>query len=198
MKNKFLTFAALVVTAACTHTVIDENAGNNGSNLGIGNNNEVPVDPPATRAVAMLYSEIDWGFGSGSSGSGSSGSSSSTGGGAGIDPNTLYVFIRNDDSATCTDPLRTVACNEWEVTVAIPPSLQTPGTIQLDDPRLISVMSVSGPNDGANDCWFGGGSFFSGTIEIVSIDQNALRVVLANTDDYEFDADGTYDVPRCQ
>jgi len=54
--------------------------------------------------------------------------------------------------------------------------------------------------DGAErggDCYAAGGSFIEGTLEIVSIDDDQVVGVLANTEEWEFDADGQFSASRC-
>lgn len=192
-----LALGGALLAVACANEVHDP-YGNDGNNLGACSGDDCPGEtsggnvtpPPASQAVAMLYSEVNWDVGGGS------GSSSvSTTSGTGIDPNTLYVFI-HDDAASCSDPFAAMPCgSHWSVTVAIPPHLQQPGVISLSDPSLISTFSATGPGSG-DDCYFGGGSY-DGDLEIVSINNTEVVVRLANTDKFEFDADGEYTAPRC-
>jgi hypothetical protein len=186
-----LTFAAGAL-GACANVVQDEDPGRGGANLDtcVGENcpsSTSSGDPtPTMQAVAMLYSEVPWSVPG-------SGSSTSTGGS--IHPDTLYIFIRND-GALCADPMAAQGCGgNWGVTIAIPPHLQTPGVYPLSSPDLISMFSATGPDP--NDCWFGGGSFIDGDLEILSIDEGQLTISLSNTYAYDFDANGSYTVPRC-
>jgi len=139
----------------------------------------------------MYYGDIQWP----SAGSGSSSSS-----GDPIDPDTLYIFLSNQQ-LSCADPHASLECGQqWDVTIALPPALQQVGVLSLDDPALLSVFGVTGPGDGDLDtggCYFGGGSFFDGTIETLDIDADSITIELSNTSDFEFDADGVYEVPLC-
>lgn len=190
-------FSAMLV-AACANEVRDP-YGNGGANLDQCQDEGCPEQSTTTssvqsqpRAVAMLYSEVPWEPISGSGGT----TVASSGSGGGIHPDTLMIFIR-DDAASCTDPWTMQCGSHWGVGISIPPHLQTPGILQLSGPDLMSNMSVTGPNEGSNECWGGGGSFFSGTIEIISIDQGQVELKLDGTDTFDFDANGSYTASRC-
>ena len=172
--------------AACVNDVRKE-PGETGTNLNVCEGSSCPEE---TVAVAMYYDEVPWSVG------GESGSSSVSSGGS-IDPDTLYIFIRND-GASCGDPFAAQPCgSNWGVTIAIPPHLQLPGVLPLSSADLISTFSATGPGSG-DDCWFGGGSFIDGTLEITSIDEGQVAVTLSGTSTFDFDANGSYTVPRCQ
>ncbi|WP_437740920.1 hypothetical protein WMF39_35435 [Sorangium sp. So ce1504] len=71
-----------------------------------------------------------------------------------------------------------------------------PGIIDLSAPEvLFSSYAVSRPDRG--DCWWGEGSFRSGTMEIVSIDAAEVVVRLSGTDTHDIDANGEYTAARC-
>ena len=129
-----------------------------------------------------------------SSGSGS-GSTAATGGGPIIDPDTPYLFVGNGPPV-CSDPYAGPSCGKWVVTIGIPRSLFQPGVLSLSDPRLITGMSVAGPDRGGGDCYFGGGSFSDGTLEIVE-SGTEVGIRLANTATFDFNANGSYQVASC-
>jgi hypothetical protein len=153
---------------------------------------EPPPPPSGTSAIALLYSQLP---GIEDPGTGSS-SSTTSGGGTFIDPNTLYLKA-GSYPLVCSDPYALGACPSFEVSIGIPPALQHPGVILLSSPELISSFSATGPNIDSPDCWFGGGSFYDGTIEIVSIDDRQVVFRLDNTSTFEFNANGEYTALRC-
>ncbi|WP_437912507.1 hypothetical protein WME73_36115 [Sorangium sp. So ce302] len=98
--------------------------------------------------------------------------------------------------SSCADPSGTIGCGNWQWGISIPPALQVPGIIDLSAPEvLFSSYTVSRPDRG--DCWWGEGSFRSGTMEIVSIDAAEVVVRLSGTDTHDFDANGEYTAARC-
>jgi hypothetical protein len=143
-------------------------------------------------AMAMLYSELPDVSG------GDTGTSGSSGGGEpGIDPDTVYIYL-SSQGMQCVDPHATLKCgNQWRVTVAIPPELQKVGTIPLSTPGLISYATSTGSDYGDGTCSWGGGSFWDGTLEITAIDDTHVAGILADTQAWDFDADGAFDAPRC-
>lgn len=148
-----------------------------------------PNPPPGSDGIALRHAD----FPPPSSGSGTG---SSGGGGVPIDPETLYVTFGSARS-TCEEPFAATACGEWKVAFNLPPSLQVPGVLSLDDPRLNAYSSAAGEDRGGGDCSWGGGSFWQGTVEIVSIDETKLEIRLADTQTFDFDANGTHTVLRC-
>jgi len=141
----------------------------------------------AVDGIALLYSQFPVDPGTGGTGN----SSVATGGGP--DPNTLFVLISDPGaSATCADPYSYPCDNHWQVSVGIPPAYQKVGTLQLSDPQFLSYYSISLTcNSG------GGGSFDSGTMEILSIDATQVTVRFQNTDTFDIDANGDHVASRC-
>ena len=85
----------------------------------------------------------------------------------------------------------------WAVSIKLPSELQTAGTYSLSD--LGATFSVTFPSSGPDDCSGGGGSFWDGTITILSIDAASVTFELANTASLfdQGNADGVYTAPRC-
>ena len=82
------------------------------------------------------------------------------------------------------------------VTIALPPESQAVGTYPLTN---VATFSSNGP-DAYGNCSLGTGSYWSGTIEIVSIDPSQVTFTLSGTDQRFIapgTADGTYVAPRC-
>lgn len=193
--------ASLGLLAGCAPVVIDGDdhgqAGNDLSEVPGDDNNAIHDDEPVSNvgnggeaeAIAIRYSEIP-------TSNPGSGSSSSSGGGSGPHPDTLFIKI-SDQPVACNDPHAAQECGgHWRVSIGIPPALQVPGVIDLASPEVLSYSSATGPGSGA-DCWFGGGSFMEGTLEILSIDADKVVVRLENTWTYDFDANGEYSAMRC-
>jgi hypothetical protein len=194
-----LVLAAAIAVAACAPDVVVSGEGGSGTGGGGGgvpsSSSGTIITPVAPTALGVPYVLIQ-------NGSPPPGATVGVGGGSSIDPNTLYVEIGNftptcvggDPAPVCTSSLT------WQVSVAIPPALQVPGVLQLSDPNLLSFVSESGSQGGApGTCAGGGGSFTQGTLEILSIDADAIVVILAGTSAVgsDFDADGQYTAPIC-
>jgi hypothetical protein len=162
--------------------------GGTGGSAGMGSGGSSGVGEPAS-AIVIRFADIP----PVDPGAGTSGTSGT--GGNPIDPDTRYVIIGNN-GATCHDPMGSVACGTWRVSIAVPPALFQPGILRLDDSRLVSVESVRGPDRGGGDCWGGGGSFMDGTLEIVDIG-SIVHVRLANTSKLDVAADGSYAATNC-
>ncbi len=117
------------------------------------------------------------------------GSSATTGGGPAIDPDTPFVVI-GSNSPTCANPWGQLHCATWRVMIGIPSDLFKPGVLSLSDTRM-------GIDRGGGDCSGGGGSYFQGSIEILDVGADTVKVRLSDTFKFDFDADGDYDVAIC-
>lgn len=162
-----------------------------------------PVDPPVpcagpavpltgVEAQAFLKSQIP-------PDPNPSGTSGSSGGGE-PDPATLYVRL-SDQKATCSDPQGTLECGgHWSVLIGIPPEFQAPGLFNLLGQDVSAGASESGPDEGNNECAFGGGTF-AATFEIVAIDDTSIEGRLCNVDDFftftDPQLEGSFVAPRC-
>lgn len=111
--------------------------------------------------------------GTGSEDGGSSASGSDTG--DGIDPDTLHVSITTGES-TCEDPYGNIPCGDrWEVSIALPPELQTAGAAgSLDEVNGFFYETLELGGGGPDDCGQGGGTL-EGSFEITSIDDSEVR-----------------------
>lgn len=195
------------LAVACMPEVIDEagskagqnlngNNGNNGAGGGSGNT-EVHA------AVAMSRAELDalWDAYWEEQGE-LSGSSSSSGGGGDLDPNDMFIRV-SDLGASCSSPTTDLPCGgHWSVSLALPPAYQAVGVYDLEDPRIAqySHMTESGEpySPQPDDCGFGGGTIGSGTIEIVSITDDAVEFVLTLEQTFwNADPSGLYTAARC-
>ncbi|WP_437963504.1 hypothetical protein WMF04_27680 [Sorangium sp. So ce260] len=190
--------------SAGQEAVYDDTAGSSESSVSVGSTSgggsgcgedtgtggSAPV-PTASSAIALFRSQLFE-----PDPSDGSGSSVSVGGGPTLDPNDLFVLIGTRE-LSCADPSFHFICGTWEVSISIPPALQVPGVIPLDTPGLGTYFSVAGPDRGGGDCYGGGGSFFDGTIEIVSIDAEKVVFRLEDTSTFEFDANGEHTALRC-
>jgi hypothetical protein len=176
-----------VVVAGGGENAISGGGGNGGAG---GNSGAGGSDPGDGNAIAMLRSQfppID----------GTGGSTSVSTGGGNLDPNDLFVFIGNPAIA-CADPFAYGGCPHWRVSIGIPPALQAVGTYDLSAPEFsYSSFSVSGENSGPDDCWGGGGSFYEGTLEITTIDNNWVHGQLTGTPTFDLDANGPFAASRC-
>jgi hypothetical protein len=127
------------------------------------------------------------------SGSGSSGSS----GGSEPDPSTLYIRL-SSQAFVCKDPTANLDCGpEWAVTIIIPPEYQTPGIHDLAFGDVFGVFTETGPDEGGNECFFGGGSF-SATFELIAIDDTTVEGRLCDVDaPFDANVEGWFVADRC-
>jgi hypothetical protein len=101
--------------------------------------------------------------------------------------------------STCSDPDNDLAGCSVEhagVSIQLGPGMLTPGVYPLDH---IATFSDWAPDANAQ-CSGGGGSYWSGTIEILSADAASVSFTLAGTDAFflnKGNADGTYTASRC-
>ncbi len=116
-----------------------------------------------------------------------------------VTPGNLTLYATSLQN-TCADPsLGALGCSVGVdgVSIELSPAMQAVGTYPLDQ---IGTFSSWHPDPQAS-CGGGGGSYFQGTIEIVSIDASQVVFTLAGTSDGFFfskgNADGTFTAPRC-
>lgn len=132
-----------------------------------------PVEAPPTQGIAIIAANIP-----------SPGSTTTVTSGTGGAPPSMtdIVLILHDEDATnvgavCADPYGNDWCtmgkSGWEVSVTLPQMYQVPGTYSLDDPNLNASYGEwqSQPMD---ECSGGGGSFWGGTLEVVSVDLGTI------------------------
>jgi hypothetical protein len=127
------------------------------------------------------------------------GSTGSGGNDDDLDPNDLFLRI-SDVGVTCSSPTVELPCgSHWKATLVLPPALQQVGVYDLGSPEVMqySSMSETGPVDGGpEDCWWGGGTFAGGTLEITAIDATHVDFVL-NALAPNSNPSGTYSAQRC-
>lgn len=188
-------FATLLGTAACKTQVIggEGGAGGTGGGMGTaGGGGGLVFGPPSAIAeYAYTQPQPD---------PGPTGTTSS-GGGTGPDPSTLFVRISNAQPA-CGVSVSFPCGPEtvWQVSIGIPPSMQSPGGVYaLSDPNLISSFSEGGSNGTPGDCWGGGGTFWDGTLEVLSNDGATIVIRLSGTASGlgDFSVDGDWSAPIC-
>ncbi|WP_434045071.1 MULTISPECIES: hypothetical protein [Sorangium] len=139
-------------------------------------------DPPVPSAIAMRTGELppDFNFSTFE------------------DPDTL-LLVFNSDVQECPPTVIEATCDNapiWQLILALPPELDTPGLIDLSDDRIHFYETLS---DDANGCAFGSGRGFlgyRGTLEIVSTDETSLFVKLRGAGMRD-QASGDYTVQRC-
>lgn len=86
--------------------------------------------------------------------------------------------------------------SHWWVRFRLSPDQQTPGIYPLQELQgFMSEIFAESPDA----CGLGGGTFWEGTVEVVSIDAEAVVVTLNGTVGLVGDSrDGTYEVLRCE
>ncbi|MEZ4383997.1 MAG: hypothetical protein R3A79_21875 [Nannocystaceae bacterium] len=131
----------------------------------------------------------------------SSGSSTSTTSGGEIDPSTMYISL-SSQAMECKDPNAGLECGpNWEVSISIPPELQTPGVYAVGLGDIHGFAAETGPDEGGDVCGFGGGTW-EATLEIVAIDDTMVEARLCNVDEWFWswtspDLNGTFYAERC-
>ncbi|KYF84561.1 hypothetical protein BE11_17610 [Sorangium cellulosum] len=139
-------------------------------------------DPPVPSAIAMRAGDLpsDFNFRSWE------------------DPDT-FILVFNSDVQECPPTVIEATCDNapiWQLILALPPELDTPGLIDLSDDRIRFYETLS---ENANGCAFGFGRGFlgyRGTLEIVSTDETSLFVKLRGAGMKDV-ASGDYTVERC-
>jgi hypothetical protein len=147
-------------------------------------------------ALAMFRYQIPGSSTTSGSGSAQSVTVGTSGGPEGDD---LMLFV-NSSGGSCGDPIHTECGDDsWSVTVGLPAAYQALGTYSLSDPALQSTFSVTFNDADPEACSGGGGSYFGGEIEVLSLDSSTVTFRLTNTDSLfgSGNADGTYTAPRC-
>ncbi len=167
------------VTATTTATTSTGMGGQGAGGSGQGGATQID------NAMSLLISELpDPGTGSGTSVSS----------GGGPSPNTVLVYI-GGNGLDCNNPGYLDCGNQWSFSFGIPPEMQQPGTYDLQD--LNGIMSETGDGPGP-ECSFGGGTFWDGTVEITSIDDNeVVGTVSASPSGWANDPSGPFVAPRC-
>lgn len=199
--------AVSILVLGCQSQVIGGSTGSGGSG---GSVSTGPVDPkPGTGGagggttmpvddgpvIAMLHSQIPPVKGGDTSGAGAV---TSTGSGAGVDPDSLVLFVSNT-AQSCGDPYQTAAgcaVSTHQVIITLAPASQAVGTYSLDQ---IAYMSESEPGGGGT-CSGGGGSYWDGTIQITAIDATHVDFTLAGTTQIiggGGTSDGAFTAKRC-
>lgn len=190
-------FASLSLAVACTPEIIVQqdpadpptpSTSSAGGSGGSGSGGQAPA--PVYDALA--FSTLDP---TGTTVS-TTGTSGVTSGGGGVGEALEIVIGVPLDASTCAPPPAVAECGAWQVELRIPDSLVREGLVMsLEDAN--GFMTMTGENEGAEDCWWGGGSFWDGDLEILSITDDAIEIELRNTLAIDFDADGRYLARRC-
>jgi hypothetical protein len=123
-------------------------------------------------------------------------------GGGGDPPGDDLILVASSASPQCSDPYGSPGCaaDGWAVFVSLPAAYQTPGVYSLSDPAINSHFSMSFTENG-QCAGGGGGSYWDGSIEVVSIDAEGVTFVLSGTAAIGLgfgNADGSYGAPICQ
>jgi hypothetical protein len=114
------------------------------------------------------------------------------------DPESL-VLIMASAPQECADALNPPACEDapaWELILSIPPELNRPGAIDLEDPRIGFHNEIR--LDKKCGGGYGYGSGYWGTLTILSLDETSVSFTLSGataTSDLSFDGD--YVAARC-
>ena len=130
-----------------------------------------------------------------------SGGSSGSSGGDDLDPNTLFIHL-SDQDFTCKDPSAILQCGpHWGVTIVLPPEHQSPGVYAFGPGEIIGFFTETAMDEGGDQCAFGGGTW-SGTLEIVAIDDTLVEGRFCNVDELwawnNPELNGTFYAERCQ
>lgn len=203
---------ASLLLAACSNVVIGgsgetssvggntDMGGTGGS--GVGGSTSTGPAAPTLPAVALTRAQLDVLWDQYWSTHDPSGSSGSTGGGPALDPNDLFLRV-SDQGVSCGSPTTDLPCGgHYALSIGVPSSLQQVGVYDLQSPELsqYSYMEESGTlqSNDPNDCGWGGGSLFDGTLEILSIDATEVHFRVTTTGGiWDTNPSGDYTAPRC-
>jgi hypothetical protein len=146
--------------------------------------------------LAYRYADLPSSGGGGDTG-GSGSTSASTSDGGDTDPDTLFIRLGTEPLACGETP--TYACDNWRVSISIPPQYQEPGIYDLDDTDISVTYSIQGPPSAEDpeDCFFGGGGGFGGTLEIFAIDDDTVHGAFCSDELTEVMVDGMFTAQRC-
>jgi hypothetical protein len=130
-----------------------------------------------------------------------SGVTTSTGSGEQLDPDDLFLRL-SDLGVSCASPTVDLSCGgHWQMSIVLPKVAQAPGTYELSKPPLnqFSYFSETGKanSPAPDDCSFGGGSVFAGTLEISSIDAKQVHFRISGAKAFDTNPDGEYTAQRC-
>ncbi|WP_437893698.1 hypothetical protein [Sorangium sp. So ce124] len=120
------------------------------------------------------------------------------------DPDALVLFF-SSAVQQCTQPAIPIEIESdgtcktepvWQHILMIPPELNTPGLIDLSNPRIgfHQFMAMAGCAGGGGG---GTGNRYWGTLEIVESDETSLFVKVRGTENPSFPIDGDHSVQRC-
>jgi hypothetical protein len=105
----------------------------------------------------------------------------------GAQPGDKRLLVWSESTYGCEDPTGSPSCtperDHARLSIPISASQLMVGSFTMANNAGISE---TGPNSGADDCWFGGGSL-SGNVEIKSIDSIRLVVRLSGLDVLDYD-----------
>jgi hypothetical protein len=211
-----------LVLIACETTIIsdgdEDGGGGTGGDGGTTSSTQPTMTtgmqpPPPSPAISMLYSEwndlpppngsvVATSAGgttiaatTGPTTTGSGPATATVGTGTPHDPATLVIFL-GSELQSCAAPgiSECDADGTWDVTILLPPQLQTPGTYPLEN---LASWFEQGPCDRGGG---GGGSYWDGTIQVTAVSAGEIAFTLSGTGSFFFvqgNADGSYVAPRC-
>ena len=119
-----------------------------------------------------------------------------------LDPDDLFLKI-SDLGAVCSEAHIALSCGQhWSLSIALPPVYQAVGVYDLNDPLIAQYSSMSETGEpyspAPEDCSWGGGSILGGSIEVLAIDENAVRFRVDVTPTFETNPSGVYTAVRCE
>jgi hypothetical protein len=160
--------------------------GEQGQGGGAGGVDAVGGGPAASGSIALYGHQLP------TPGEGGGTSVGVGGSGPGGDDDRLYLFVTNT-SVACAEPFgfdHDCHDTEFKAIIGLPREYQQAGTYELDDPAITASYGVSGPNPD-DTCFGGGGSFLDGTIQIVSVNDDRVRLVLDGTSPSQLEGEHT-------
>jgi hypothetical protein len=151
-------------------------------------------DPPPPTGEQHAYA-IHWGdvppIDVGESGTGGSGGDPGGPGPFG-DAESIFVSIGIGNDS-CANPWGDGGCGQWSVSFTLPADV-VPGSYPLVE--LNGSQFATGPDEGAGECWGGGGSL-DGTLVIGSIDDATIVGHIEDAVSFDFDANISFVAPLC-
>ncbi len=131
---------------------------------------------------------------------GDQGGTGGSGGAPPVESDESVALHLGSSPQLCADPHAAHGCSQWSATFVIPAARLVAGaTFALDGSDIVAFSTASGPARATpDDCWFGAGSFFSGTLEVVSADEATVVARVTGADAMDFVLDAEVAAPRCR
>lgn len=111
------------------------------------------------------------------------------------------VLMFGSAALSCEQPVYPIDCvgaHRWETILAIPPEIDSVGSIDLQDGRIFVYEMIVEPSPGGCGRALGGGNGFWGTLDVEQSDDASITLTLSDSGGESHPpANGHYVAPRC-